>query len=248
MSVIDAANGRTAGLVAPILLLTTSAVSAQPESDRFQPRELSAFERAKAELLLRERLPCLGCHELDGEGGKIGPELSSVGAVRSSEYVYRIVSDPQSVVPGTPMPRVPMPPRTLELIVNYLAGRAPPDTASAPAVSPPRVQRGSAIPDEPRALYARFCAPCHGAIGEGDGPNAQHLPVRPTAHADSTYMSTRPDAALFDAIFSGGLIMGRSNRMPPFGRTLDREAIDGLVRLMREFCGCRGPAWSRDGE
>jgi mono/diheme cytochrome c family protein len=139
-----------------------------------------------------------------------------------------------------------MPPRTLELIVHYLAGRAPPN--SAPASSAPGVQRAFVIPDEARAVYARFCAACHGASGEGDGPNAGYLPVQPTAHADSVYMSTRPDDALFDAIYAGGLIMGRSNRMPPFGGTLDRETIEGLVGLMRELCRCRGPSWSRDGQ
>lgn len=247
MPVNSAVQCRVSILVAPVLLLAASGARAQPTSDRLASRTLSPFDSAKAELLLRQKLSCLGCHELDGEGGRIGPGLSSIGAIRSSDYLYRIVSDPQSLVPGTSMPRVPMPTATLELIVSYLVGRAPPDTASTPRISEPDFQRDSAIPDEPRAVYARFCAPCHGASGEGDGPNAQHLPVQPTAHADSSYMSTRPDAALFDAVYSGGLIMGRSNRMPPFGHTLDGETIEGLVGLMRELCRCRGPAWSRDG-
>jgi mono/diheme cytochrome c family protein len=61
-------------------------------------------------------------------------------------------------------------------------------------------------------------------------------------------MSTRSDDALFDAISAGGYVMNRSNRMPPFGQTLTREQIWGLVRQLRVLCGCEGPAWSRDNK
>ena len=59
-------------------------------------------------------------------------------------------------------------------------------------------------------------------------------------------MSARPDDALYDAIAVGGYIMGRSNRMPPYGETLSREQIRALVRHLRTLCACEGPAWSRD--
>jgi mono/diheme cytochrome c family protein len=59
-------------------------------------------------------------------------------------------------------------------------------------------------------------------------------------------MSRRSDDALFDAIYAGGYIMNRSNRMPPFGQTLAREQIWSLVRYLRTLCRCEGPTWSRD--
>jgi mono/diheme cytochrome c family protein len=207
----------------------------------FAPRPLSAFQQAKAEALLRDRLPCLGCHELGGEGGRLAPSLSGPWA---PDHVYNMILDPQRTVPGTIMPRVPMPRATLELLVNYLVQRAasPRRTplATAPARDPTR-------PADAAALYARRCAACHGRGGGGDGVNARYLPVRPTAHADSLYMSRRPDDALFDAIYGGGFIMNRSNRMPPFGDTLTRAQIWDLVRYLRTLCRCEGPAWSRDG-
>jgi mono/diheme cytochrome c family protein len=206
------------------------------------PPSLSPFQQAKAESLLRNRLPCLGCHELGGEGGSVGPSLSELKQTRSREYVYSMIQDPQRTAPHTIMPRVPMPQETLELITSYLVQREPtaPRARTGVPASPP------ADTTSPAGLYGHFCAACHGSAGRGDGYNARFLPVRPTVHADSAYMSRRPDDALFDAVHAGGYIMNRSNRMPPFGERLTREQIRGLVRHMRVLCRCEGPAWSRD--
>lgn len=210
---------------------------------------LTPFARGKAVALLRDRLPCLGCHRLDDRGGNIGPDLSAVAERRSAEYISAMVADPQGTVPGTVMPRVPMPEQWRDLIVRYLAERrdGPPlGSVAAPARSPAR-DSVDVSPADGAALYARYCAACHGATGGGDGPNARNLPVRPTVHADSAYMSTRPDDTLYDGIAAGGYILGRSHLMPPFGETLTPEAIRALVRHLRSLCRCEGPAWSRDG-
>ena len=219
-------------------------------AQRFIPRSLSPFQAAKAEWLLQHRLPCLGCHELGGEGGSIGPSLSELQRSRPPADVYAMIRDPQALVPGTIMPRVPMSPATLELIASFLVRREPtrPPPRASPRPGPPAAAAGpnGTQAGASAALYARSCAPCHGVRGGGDGYNAPNLPVRPTAHADQAYMSTRSDDALFDAISAGGYVMNRSNRMPPFGATLTRDQIWGLVRYLRALCHCEGPAWSRD--
>ena len=205
------------------------------------PHALSPFDVAKAEWLIRNRLPCLGCHEVGGEGGRIGPSLSALKGQRTPDQVYAMIRDPRSTI----MPRVPMSQATLDLIASYLIQREP--THSAPGAAPSSVGRpNSAQVGVTAELYARSCAPCHGVRGAGDGYNAPFLPVRPTAHADKTYMSRRSDDALFDAIYAGGYVMNRSNRMPPFGQTLARVQIWSLVRYLRELCRCEGPAWSQD--
>jgi len=211
----------------------------------FNPSPLSPFQKAKAEWLLRHRLPCLGCHELGGEGGAVGPSLSELKRFRTPDYVYAMIRDPQATVPHTVMPRVPMNPSTVDLIAGYLAQRQP--TSGAARAVPPTTASDGGEPGSAPALYGRFCAPCHGVRGGGDGYNARFLPVRPTAHADSAYMSGRSDDALFDAIYAGGYIMNRSNRMPPFGETLTRAQIWELARYLRTLCRCQGPAWARDG-
>jgi mono/diheme cytochrome c family protein len=239
-------------------------------------RTLSAFEMQKAERLVRDKLPCLGCHELGGEGGRIGPSLSQLQVTRDPDYVFSMIRNPQGTIPGTVMPRVPMAEQylwvgerfgfqiglerdeqvleeeslvkesMLELIANFLLQREP--SSDAPPTQLPR--SGPIAEDETdgETLYQHYCASCHGTEGAADGPNAERLAVQPVSHADAEYMSARPDDSLFDAIYSGGYIMNLSHLMPPYGRTLSREQIWSLVRYLRELCDCQGPAWSRDNK
>lgn len=268
----------TGGIAFAALLTGSIASQAVGQTPRRKValRTLSAFEMEKAERLLSEKLPCLGCHELDGEGGRIGPSLSSLKDSLPPDYVFAMISDPQNTFPGTVMPRIPLmrkhtwsgshfdyvpgpdgkaravPEResiqetTLELIGSYLLQRDPSDDPT-----PARIPVAAAGPPPDTAgaatLYAHYCAACHGEEGEGDGPNARYLSVPPVSHADAEYMSERPDDSLFDAIYAGGYIMGLSHRMPAYGGTLSREQIWDLVRYLRRLCDCQGPPWSRDG-
>lgn len=207
-----------------------------------QESGLSAFSKAKAVALLRDRLPCLGCHQLNGEGGTIGPDLTTVRERRSAAYIAAIVANPQMVVPHAAMPLVRMPAATRDLVVRYLVS-LPGSVAEGPVpVSGPPTPPA---PPDGRALYAKWCASCHGASGNGDGPNAARLPVTPAAHSSRAAMSARPDDSLFDTIASGGAVMNRSPRMPPFGGSLTSVEIRALVRHIRTLCRCEGPAWSR---
>lgn len=221
---------------------------AQVTQSSAQGREhqpLSPFAAAKAVRLIRERLPCLGCHELDGDGGRIAPDLTDVGSRRSAAFIESMIRDPQRTVPGTVMPKTPMTDQALLLLVDYL--RSPGE--GGPSMSPDPVTENAEIPNMSRdagTLYARYCASCHGTDGGGAGVNAGALPVPPTDHTDSAYMSTRPDDSLYDTIHAGGYIMNMSNRMPGFGYTLTPSEIRGLVRYLRGLCECNGPGWSRD--
>lgn len=214
----------------------------------FNTRELSAFSMEKAETFLRSKLSCLGCHRLGGEGGRIGPDLSSLSSRLQPDFVYQFVVDPQTLQPQTIMPKIVMPRNQLELIVNYLLQQNLPRT-DADDLSPLDYPVQFAAADSTAELrYLRFCSPCHGANGDGSGYNARYLPKPPTNFADKTYMSQRPDDTLFDGIFAGGYILNKSHLMPPWGHTFETSEIRQLVSFLRRFCDCQGPAWSRDNQ
>jgi cytochrome c5 len=164
-----------------------------------------------------------------------------------AEFVNQIMRDPVAVLGETLMPKVDMPDTTMKLLVNYLVRQDSPRRESSYLShidNTPHFFQGI---EGARGLYTKHCAPCHGIGGNANGYNVPFLPKVPTTHADSAYMTTRPDDTLFDGIYSGAYILNKSNRMPPWGETLSRDEIWGLVRYMRELCNCQGPAWSRDG-
>lgn len=227
-------------LVVMAVLCAAPRASGAQQSTGAPISPLSAFDSAKAEALLRTRVPCLGCHAIGGTGGRSAPDLTHVASRRSADYIRAMVTDPARALPGTTMPRVPMPASMRELLIAYLSAGA---TPGALLVSSPRVADSSLRTGA--SLYARYCVACHGERGAGDGPNARYLPVRPAMHADPVAMSARSDDRLFDAVHGGGYPLGRNAMMPAFGETLTRQEIWQLVRHMRTLCGCAGPAWSR---
>ena len=64
---------------------------------------LAAESLAAEGATLFELYQCLGCHELGGEGKRVGPALDDVGERRQAGYLRSLLLDPQHVVPGTAM-------------------------------------------------------------------------------------------------------------------------------------------------
>jgi mono/diheme cytochrome c family protein len=213
----------------------------EPPPTPLPTEPLTPFSMARAELLLREELPCLGCHGLGWEGGRIGPPLDGVGRRLKPPAIRAIIQEPASAVPGSLMPRTPLTKERLDLVTAFLIQR-PGAWTGSDRVSVSMGYEEGTEDDSPAALYRRNCSHCHGLAGGGDGYNAPFLPVPPTAHLDSAYMSTRSDDTLFDGIHAGGRILDRNHRMPSFGQALSREEIRLLVGEMRRLCRCQEPS------
>ena len=214
----------------------------------FKPRKLSAFSMVKAKTLLREKLPCLGCHQLGNEGGKIGPNLSNLKTRLKGAFVYAFVQNPKGVMSETMMPRTMMPQKVVDLVANFLMQQEIASVESSylsPTDNPVHFYEGQ---EKGEGLYLKYCVSCHGIRGNGDGYNAKYLPKSPTDHSNKVYMSTRPDDTLFDGIYAGGYILNKSHRMPSWGHTLEYEEIRHLVAYIRQLCECEGPEWSWDNQ
>ena len=235
----------TAGLLLPVSLTAqqgASGASAGPAgADALTPLEVVRVERG-----LEQRFSCLGCHRIDGAGGAIGPSLDGLAQRAELDYVLAVIQDPAATIPGTLMPAQAMPDEEALRLARYLLsldGEAGAPTAAAQ--TPVTLEAADSL--DGAALYARHCAACHGDAGAGDGWNAGNLPVTPTAHADPTAMSLRPDDTLYDGIAAGGFVLDRSTRMPAFGRMLSPAQIRALVDHIRVLCDCQEPAWASDG-
>ena len=64
---------------------------------------------------------CAGCHRIHGEGGALGPDLSFEGDSRPErEWHLRHFRDPQSVSPGSTMPKIPLTEQELGELTSYI--------------------------------------------------------------------------------------------------------------------------------
>lgn len=90
-------------------------------------------------------------------------------------------------------------------------------------------------PKAGQAKYDILCVSCHGTSGKGDGPAAATLPVKPQNHTDGKHMNILTDKYLFDIIKGGGVSVGKSPLMPPWGGQLTDQDISNLVAYIRSL-------------
>jgi putative heme-binding domain-containing protein len=51
-----------------------------------------------AEVFARAELGCAACHLVNGQGGKVGPDLSSLGSAQPVDFIIRAILDPQKEI------------------------------------------------------------------------------------------------------------------------------------------------------
>lgn len=78
-----------------------------------------------------------------------------------------------------------------------------------------------------KALFAHYCATCHGDEGHGDGQNSSNLTPPPPDLAEPSNVADR--ALLEKVIGEGSASVGRSPLSPPWGRSLSRQEIEYLA-------------------
>ncbi len=103
------------------------------------------------------------------------------------------------------------------------------------------VHAGPALSADIEQVFKFYCAQCHGLGGKGDGPNVtEDFPVSPRNFTNADEMNKLTDADIKNVILDGGPAMSKSPMMPPWGKTLSAEEVDGLIAHVRKLCACEG--------
>ena len=80
-----------------------------------------------------------------------------------------------------------------------------------------------------------ICAMCHGSDGDGMGAAGRALDPRPADFTDPAFWETRDDERVKTAIRDGGVAVGASALMAPWGALYDDAQLDALVEHVRSF-------------
>lgn len=165
---------------------------------------------AVGERLISERA-CTACHKLDSVDGKVAPDLSFEGLVRSNDWLMQHFINPRTVVSDSIMPTFRWDHSDFEAMTAYLESRT-----EAPQVA------------DAAASYREFCARCHGEQGAGDGPIMLYLDPAPRDLTKASFMNSKPMERFKESIRYG--VAGTS--MPPWEKVLDEQQIDDLLEYV----------------
>jgi len=82
-------------------------------------RDQSQIEQG--EKLFRTKRSCFACHQLEDEGGIVGPDLSRAGYLYSAEWIFTWIGNPQRVKPESKMPNLGLDNEECRAITAFLA-------------------------------------------------------------------------------------------------------------------------------
>jgi mono/diheme cytochrome c family protein len=171
------------------------------------------------------RSNCSGCH---GEAGRGGPSLGLANpvfqAIADEATVRRVIADG---VPGTLMPTFAqsaggtLTPRQIDVLAREMHARWASPAALAGATPPPYAgPPGDAARGE--AVYATYCASCHGADGTG-GPKSKSI-------VDGSYLALVSAQGLRTLVIAGRPDIGQPDwRLDVPGRPLSSQQIADVV-------------------
>ncbi len=175
-------------------------------------KEQSALAVMPAGELLNE-VRCLACHQFGDIDGRIAPDLSTIGAMRSRKYLEVFLTNPSAKVPGAIMPQMPLDSVTRKLVLDSLVQARP----------------QKSLPADPKHLFMQLCQRCHAAEGNGQGliqPNLANFPRAFTGNR--RFFQSIDDLRVVRSVKKG--IAGTS--MPPYEGLLDDQQLESLLDLI----------------
>lgn len=126
-------------------------------------KKLTPFERDGRRVYQESR--CFICHQINGTGGAIGPDLSTVGRRLDAGWLVRHLETPRAIAPGTTMPEFTLSNSDLMAMTAYLLTLRAREAPIGPVEGPL-----SASAESGKNTYGSFCNACHPGGAAGIGP------------------------------------------------------------------------------
>ena len=135
-------------------------------------------------ILVTNKKSCLGCHQLNDEGGRIGPNLNRSSFNYKPEWLYAWISNPQNFRPGTRMPNLGLEPKEVRAITSFLVSFQPEEEDEKFATPEDWKQYLSTKGDPKRGENIFYdsegianCSKCHLVKGRGGavGPDLSYV-------------------------------------------------------------------------
>ncbi|GJL80285.1 MAG: hypothetical protein NPINA01_32740 [Nitrospinaceae bacterium] len=135
------------------------------------------------EKLFRKKKSCLACHQLDEEGGRVGPDLSRAGFRYKPEWLYAWILRLRAYKAETIMPNLGLSQEEARFIAAFLNGLHG-ETEGTPEDGLPYLQ-ATGNPENGKRLFFDpegkvYCSKCHRVDGEGGtvGPRLDYAGTR----------------------------------------------------------------------
>jgi mono/diheme cytochrome c family protein len=84
-----------------------------------------------------------------------------------------------------------------------------------------------------KVVYYRACVWCHADATPAGPSNRSNVTPTPPLFTDGETLNSLSDEFLQNTITLGGSAMGKSTMMPPWGQTLSRDEIQGVISYIR---------------
>ena len=94
-------------------------------SNWFADKGKAKEQTDSGKILVMNKKSCLGCHQLNHEGGRVGPSLNRSSFNYKPEWLYAWISNPQNFNPDTKMPNLGLEPNEVRAITSFLVSFQP---------------------------------------------------------------------------------------------------------------------------
>ena len=169
---------------------TSSDPPADPPAD---PKTVSLSASAQQGKKLFDSLGCMGCHMVNGQGGRVGPDLSNEGnSSHSDQWLATQIRDPKANDPGTIMPAFNnLTAQKVSNLVDYLRSLKTSDARSSSKAAARTTSGSTPASVVPASsvtaggeMWSTICGQCHNLRPPSEFSDAQwavavhHMRVR----------------------------------------------------------------------